>query len=197
MKVVNKKVKASKIKGNPNNPRVIKDHKFELLTKSIQDFSEMMEIRPIVVDENMMILGGNMRFRASQHLGIKDLHVKIVEGLSDQQKKEFTIKDNASFGMWEWDILANEWDNAKLVEWGMDVWNPDDALFNVSQIDDENPDKPKMSDDDYSSFELVMFHENKLKLLSTLGSIKKKHSIDKMEDAMMLLINKYQENDTK
>ena len=115
------KVKISEIKTNPDNPRLIKDNKFKKLVQSIKEFPEMLEKRPIVVDENMMILGGNMRFKASQELGLKELYVIIAEGWSDEQKKQFVIKDNSNFGEWDWDILANEWDNKKLIDWGIDL----------------------------------------------------------------------------
>tara|TARA_B100001057_G_scaffold20991_2_gene19430 strand:- start:594 stop:1190 length:597 start_codon:yes stop_codon:yes gene_type:complete len=115
------KVKITEIKTNPDNPRLIKDNKFKKLVQSIKEFPEMLEKRPIVVDENMMILGGNMRFKASQELGLKELYVIIAEGWSDEQKKEFVIKDNSNFGEWDWDILANEWDNKKLIDWGIDL----------------------------------------------------------------------------
>jgi hypothetical protein len=115
------KVKITEIKTNPDNPRLIKDNKFKKLVQSIKEFPEMLEKRPIVVDENMMILGGNMRFKASQELGLKELYVIIAEGWSDEQKKQFVIKDNSNFGEWDWDILANEWDNKKLIDWGIDL----------------------------------------------------------------------------
>tara|TARA_R110000824_G_C15208594_1_gene676359 strand:+ start:38 stop:661 length:624 start_codon:yes stop_codon:yes gene_type:complete len=129
MKVEKKKIKAYKIKGNPDNPRIIRNDKFRKLIKSIQEFPEMMEIRPIVVDENMMVLGGNMRLKASKDAGMKDVWIELAEGLTDEQKKEFTIKDNVGFGEWEWDILANEWDSGKLDDWGLDVWqSPDEKI---------------------------------------------------------------------
>lgn len=87
-------VNISKIKKNPNNPRVIKDNYFEKLKKSIQDFPEMLELREVIVDENYMILGGNMRYTALKDLGIKQVTIKVAEGLSEEQKKEFIIKDN-------------------------------------------------------------------------------------------------------
>ena len=122
-------VKISKVKGNPSNPRVIKNDKFKKLVKSIQEFPEMLKLRPIVVDEDMMVLGGNMRLRASKEAGLKEVWIEIAEGLTEEQKKEFIVKDNVGFGEWEWDILANEWDSVQLAEWGLDVWeNPDDAI---------------------------------------------------------------------
>jgi hypothetical protein len=122
-------VKLYKIKGNPLNPRVIKTDKFKKLVKSIKGFPEMLKLRPIVVDENMMVLGGNMRLRASKDAGLKEVWIDIAEGFTEEQKKEFIVKDNVGFGEWEWDILANEWDSVQLAEWGLDVWqNEDDAI---------------------------------------------------------------------
>lgn len=116
------KIKIGKVLPNPENPRVIRDHKFEKLQNSIKEFPEMLELRPLVVDENMVILGGNMRFEAIKALGHKEAYVIKVEGLTEAQKKEFVIKDNQSFGEWNWDTLANEWDTTELVEWGFEEY---------------------------------------------------------------------------
>jgi ParB-like chromosome segregation protein Spo0J len=91
-------VKLYKIKGNPLNPRVIKTDKFKKLVKSIQEFPEMLKLRPIVVDEDMMVLGGNMRLRASKDAGLKEVWIEIAEGFTEEQKKEFIVKDNVGFG---------------------------------------------------------------------------------------------------
>ncbi len=115
------KLKINELKPNQNNPRIIKDFKFKKLVQSIKDFPEMLELRPIVVDEDMTILGGNMRYRASIEAGLKEVYVKIAKGLSENQKKEFIVKDNVGFGEWDWDILANEWDSIKLEDWGLEL----------------------------------------------------------------------------
>ena len=119
-------VKIYKIKGNPKNPRIIKNDKFKKLVKSIQEFPEMLEKRPIVVDEDMMVLGGNMRLKASKEAGLKEVWIDIAEGWTQEQKDEFIVKDNVGFGEWEWDILANDWNSAILAEWGVDVWQNED-----------------------------------------------------------------------
>ena len=131
-------VKISQVKRNPNNPRIIKNDKFKKLVKSIQEFPEMLKLRPIVVDEDMIVLGGNMRLKASKDAGLKEVWIEIAEGLTEEQKKEFIVKDNVGFGEWEWDILANEWDSVQLAEWGLDVWqNEDDEQNNdVNDISD-------------------------------------------------------------
>jgi hypothetical protein len=114
-------IKLYKVKGNPNNPRIVKDDKFKKLVKSLKEFPEMLELRPIVVDENMIILGGNQRFRAAKEAGLKDVWIDIAKGFNEEQKKEFIIKDNVSSGEWEWDILANEWNVLELMDWGVKV----------------------------------------------------------------------------
>ena len=119
------KLKINQLIPNKENPRIIKDDKFKKLVQSIKDFPEMLELRPIVVDEEMIILGGNMRYRACVEVGLKEVPVKIAKGLSKEKKDEFILKDNLSFGTWDWDMIGNEWNNQKLGEWGMDVWQPD------------------------------------------------------------------------
>ena len=131
------KVKISEVKNNPNNPRLIKDDKFKKLVKSIKAFPEMLEKRPIVVDEDMVVLGGNMRLKASKEAGLKEVWIDVAEGWSEEQKAEFIIKDNVGFGEWDWDILANEWDNEQLNEWGLDVWQPE-AEVDYSILDEED-----------------------------------------------------------
>lgn len=115
------KVKISDIKLNPNNPRLIKDDKFAKLVKSVQEFPEMLEIRPIVVNTDMVVLGGNMRLKACKEAKIKELTVIVVDNLTEEQQREFLIKDNVSGGEWDWNILANEWDAEQLTEWGLDI----------------------------------------------------------------------------
>jgi hypothetical protein len=115
-----KKVKITEVISNPNNPRLIKDDKFKKLVKSIQDFPDMLNVRPIVVNKDMVVLGGNMRLKAIKEAGIKEINVDIVDWSEDKQK-EFIIKDNASFGEWDWSDLANNWDSEELTDWGVDI----------------------------------------------------------------------------
>lgn len=114
-------VSISKIKINPDNPRVIKDDKFKKLVQSIKDFPEMLSIRPVVVNSEMMVLGGNMRLKACKSLGMKEVPVIKTENLTQQQQKEFIIKDNVGFGQWNWDSLSDAWDSNLLESWGVDV----------------------------------------------------------------------------
>jgi ParB-like chromosome segregation protein Spo0J len=117
----------NEIKPNPNNPRIIKDDKFKKLVKSIQDFPQMLELRPIVIDENNIVLGGNMRLKACIEAGLKDVPVKQAKELTEEQKKEFIVKDNVGYGEWDWDDLANNWNVEDLTEWGLDIPNFDIA----------------------------------------------------------------------
>jgi len=113
-------VKINEIKLNPNNPRLIKDDKFAKLVQSIKDFPEMLNIRPIVVNDDMVILGGNMRFKACKEAGLKEVPIIKASGLSEEKQREFLIKDNISGGEWDWGLLQ-EWDNEELENWGLDI----------------------------------------------------------------------------
>jgi DNA modification methylase len=137
-----KQTKLSEIKPNPNNPRVIKDHKFAQLVKSIQDFPEMLQIRPIVVNAEMVVLGGNMRLKACKEAGLKEVPVIFADSLTEDQQKEFIIKDNVGFGEWDWDQLANEWDAEELSEWGLDVPSFDSEVLEAEE-DDFNEAPPE------------------------------------------------------
>jgi ParB-like chromosome segregation protein Spo0J len=127
-------ISIKKVKSNPNNPRLIKDDKFEKLVNSIKEFPEMLNIRPIVVNKDMIVLGGNMRLKACIEAGLKQVPVIIVD-LTEEQQKEFIIKDNVSGGEWDWSMLANEWDSEQLTEWGLDIPN-----FKVDEVDDLSSD---------------------------------------------------------
>jgi site-specific DNA-methyltransferase (adenine-specific) len=129
------KIAISKIKLNPNNPRLIKDDKFAKLVQSIKDFPEMLNIRPIVVNDDMIILGGNMRFKACKEAGLKEVSIIKASGLSEEKQREFLIKDNVSGGEWDWDMLANEWEVEQLDAWGLDI--PD---FAVKELEAEEDD---------------------------------------------------------
>jgi hypothetical protein len=115
--------KITDIKSNPNNPRIIKDHKFKKLVASIKEFPEMLSLRPIVVNNDMIVLGGNMRLRACKEAGLKEVPIIMASDLSEEQQKQFIIKDNLGSGEWDWDNLANEWDDNNLKEWGLIQWD--------------------------------------------------------------------------
>jgi len=135
---------------NPTNPRIIKDDKFKKLVKSIQEFPQMLELRPIVVDSNMVVLGGNMRLKACIASGLKEVPIIVADQLTDEQKGEFIIKDNVGFGEWDWDLLANEWDVEALTDWGLDVGGFD---LNAEQFGDEF----SLPDGDKSPFQQMTF----------------------------------------
>lgn len=132
-----KMVKIDKIKINPSNPRVIKDYKYKKLLKSITEFPEMLMLRPIVVDNDMVILGGNQRYRACQEAGIKDVPIILASELSKEQIDRFVITDNVSFGDWDYDMLANNWDSELIDASGLDLWKmPEDVDYSI--LDDED-----------------------------------------------------------
>ena len=118
-------VNIKQVKANPNNPRIIKDAKFQKLVKSIQEFPDMLNKRPLIVftdvDGKYCVLGGNMRLKALNELKYDTVPIVLADEWTEEQKAEFLIKDNVGFGEWDWDQLANEWDSEKLDEWGLDV----------------------------------------------------------------------------
>jgi len=133
------KVNIAKLKENPENPRYIKDSKFKKLVKSIKEFPEMLEKRPIIVDENMVVLGGNMRLRACKSAGLFEVWIDKAIGWTEDQKREFIVKDNVGFGEWDWDILANDWDASDVESWGLDVWQ--DPLDEEEDMQDDTKEK--------------------------------------------------------
>jgi DNA modification methylase len=128
-------VKINEVKANPNNPRTIKDDKFKKLVASIQGFPQMLSLRPIVVNDDMVVLGGNMRLKACKEAGLKEVPIIKASDLTDEQQKEFIIKDNVGFGDWDWDALSNEWDVEQLQDWGLDV--PDFAATELEAEEDD------------------------------------------------------------
>jgi len=134
------KVKLSEVKLNPNNPRLIKDDNFKKLVQSIKDFPEMLDIRPIVVNADMVILGGNMRFKACKEAGLKEIPIIVADNLTEEQQREFLIKDNVSGGEWDWSLLA-EWDSEQLEDWGLEV-----------PLDNEDNQKGKIKKENLTPF---------------------------------------------
>lgn len=133
------KVSIKDIKPNPNNPRLVKDDKFKKLVQSIKDFPQMLDIRPIVVNKDMIVLGGNMRLKACKEAGLTEIPIIKAEDLTEEQQKEFIIKDNIGYGEWDWNIIANEWDTDKLEEWGMNIpsFDSSEEIEDELQIDEE------------------------------------------------------------
>jgi len=150
VKIEIKKVKLSEINLNPDNPRTISKKDMELLVKSLKEFPEMLQLREIVVDETMTVLGGNMRTLALKKVGAKEATAKIVKGLTPEQKREFVIKDNGNYGTFDMDALANSWGDLPLVDWGITF--PEDWLKSVDGID-----APELKDGDRSPFIQMTF----------------------------------------
>jgi DNA modification methylase len=136
-------VSISEVKPNPNNPRIIKDDKFAKLVQSIKDFPKMLEIRPIVVNSDMIVLGGNMRLKACKEAGLKKVHIIKADDLTEEQQREFIIKDNVSGGEWDWEQLANRWDVEQLDAWGLDV--PDFAVEELEAVEDDFDEEPPIN----------------------------------------------------
>lgn len=169
-----KKVNIAAIKPNEENPRYINDSKFKKLVKSIKEFPEMLETRPLVVDENMVVLGGNMRLKALKSAGVFEVPVHQVKDWTEEQKKEFIIKDNVSYGNWDWDIIANDWETNIISDWGMDVpefdVDPDYSVLDdfdmTDQLDEMQSGVKKaiqipFENEHYDeAFELVKFFRN-------------------------------------
>jgi ParB-like chromosome segregation protein Spo0J len=148
-----KLVKIGSVKGNSRNPRFIRDEKFKKLVASLVEFPEMATLRPLVVDENMTVLGGNMRLKAMQELKWKEVPIVIAEGLTDAQKDEFVIKDNVGFGDWNWEQLANEWNAEELTRWGLEIpgfdFSDANEEIDIDSLDTEMVIKLKYTEEEY------------------------------------------------
>jgi hypothetical protein len=130
-------ININQVKANPNNPRTIKDEKFTKLVKSITDFPKMLELRPIIVNDDMIVLGGNMRLKACKEAGLKKIPVIKASDLTPEQQKEFIIKDNIGYGDWDWQVIQTEFPEAE--EWGLDVVKFDiDTEVDYSILDEED-----------------------------------------------------------
>lgn len=166
-------MKIRDIKLNPSNPRLIRDEKFEKLKNSIKSFPDMLELRPIVIDENNMVLGGNMRLRACIELGYKEVPVTKAVGLTEEQKAEFIIKDNVGFGDWDWDMLANEWDSVKLEEWGLDSWQNMDDIEEKEEASSTKEDEVYIigSKKDIKDYQIINEIKGKPKKVEVLGEL--------------------------
>ena len=125
-----------KVKNNPNNPRLVKDDKFKKLVKSILEFPDMLDKRPIIVNADMIVLGGNMRLKACNEAGLKEVPIIVAKDWTEEQQRAFIIKDNLGYGEWDWDIIANEWDDEELNEWGLDIPGFEDGV-QLDAIDDD------------------------------------------------------------
>lgn len=150
------RVDIKQVRPNPDNPRYIKGDKFEKLVKSIREFPQMLELRPIVVNQDMIVLGGNMRLKACEEAGLKEVPIIFADNLTEEQQKEFIIKDNSSFGEWDWDLLANEWDVDSLNEWGLDVPYTEDDIQEMANPMNDQSEKPFATELDTQSNYLIL-----------------------------------------
>lgn len=139
-------VHIKELRFNPNNPRIIKDDKFARLVQSIKDFPEMLNLRPIIVNDDMIVLGGNMRLKACKEAGLTEVPIIKASSLTEDQQRQFIIKDNIGYGEWDWSMLANEWDDSEISEWGIDL----PTFGNVNELDysilDESDISQQLSD---------------------------------------------------
>jgi ParB-like chromosome segregation protein Spo0J len=161
-------VKINEVKPNPKNPRIIKDGKFQKLVKSIQEFPDMLNKRPLIVftdvDNKYVVLGGNMRLKACKEIGLKEIPIIIADEWTEEQKNEFLIKDNVGFGEWDWDSLANEWDVEKLDDWGLDL----PILMNEPSLEEligEEKNKPASMKITFKTVEQLQEAENDIQEL--------------------------------
>jgi DNA modification methylase len=155
-----KKVSITEVKPNGTNPRIIKDAKFKQLVQSIQEFPEMLELRPIIVNSDMVILGGNMRYKACMDAGIKEIPIMIADSLDEAKQKEFIVKDNVGFGEWDWDVLANEWDVEELAHWGLDL--PLDFAETEVEAEEDDYEQPETIETDIVLGDLFEIGEHRL-----------------------------------
>ena len=197
-------LKIKEVKTNPNNPRVIKDGKYQKLVASIKEFPEMLKLRPIVVDADNVILGGNMRYKAAIEAGLKTIPVIKASDLTIEQQNEFIIKDNVSYGEWNWDILANEWNTNVLTDWGfepyhfgadvkfleLDTEEEDEALNYEAPEGPEVIEKPKITDDGYVRYEIVIREEDKKYIVNTLNTVKKDNGCT-LGEAFLIVFKTY------
>ena len=150
-------VPITEVKSNPNNPRIIKDDKFKKLVASIKELPQMLQLRPIVVNEDMIVLGGNMRLKACKEAGLKEIPIIKASELNEEQQRAFIIKDNVGFGEWDWDMLADEWDYKDLQEWGLDI--PGVSLDDDFNVSDEYNYQNKVTVQFKTLEEATSYHE--------------------------------------
>ena len=163
------RVDIRQIRQNPDNPRVIKDNKLQKLVKSITELPQMLELRPIVVNRDMIVLGGNMRLKACEAAGLTEVPVVFADNLTPEQEREFIVKDNSSFGEWDWDLLANEWDVEQLQDWGIDIGG-----FDLSPNEfDESFELPDGDKSPFQQMTFTMADEQQTIIKNAIADIKK------------------------
>ena len=183
-------VKVGEVKPNPNNPRIIKDDKFNKLVKSIESFPEMLTLRPIVVNDDMIVLGGNMRLKACKEAGLKEIPIIKASSLTEEQQREFIIKDNVGYGEWDWQFIAKEWQTKELNEWGLDVpsWNDDmtnnenyEGLDALSKLD-------KFMNAEVKRMFLVFDNETFSKVIDWFNELQTKYDVEDNNQVILKLM---------
>ena len=164
------KVSISSITENAANPRTINKHKFQKLVNSVKEFPEMLSLRPIIVNKDNVILGGNMRYKACKELGLKEVYIIQAADLDDKQAQEFIVKDNVGFGEWDWDILANDWNVKELEEWGLDGFPFDIEENEEEEVYTKNIEAPTYEPKNKKPTEDELYNEDKVKeLIKKIG----------------------------
>lgn len=190
------RIKLSQVKPNPNNPRKIKQEQLNKLKKSIQEFPEMLEMRPIVLDKDKMILGGNMRLKALQQLGYDEVPFIEVDNLTPEQQKQFIIKDNLNYGDWDWDILnTTNWDLEDIEDWGLDLpkWLNDDEV--EPEFDEDINHKYLHTYINSKVKQIVMFlsAEQYEQAIGDMEKIMENEGLESNTEVILYLIEKYYE----
>ena len=182
-------VKISDVKINPNNPRLIKDDKFAKLVQSIKDLPQMLDIRPIVVNSDMVVLGGNMRLKACKEAGLKQVPIIIADNLTEDQQREFLIKDNVSGGEWDWQMLANDWHTEQLNDWGLEVWH-NDEMSNLNEYEglDAESKLDKFLNSELKRMFLVYDNETFENVIDWFNKQQEKHELENHSQVILKLM---------
>jgi hypothetical protein len=193
-------VQISKLQSNKNNPRYIRDDKFKKLVKSLTEFPEMLDARPLVVNTDYEVLGGNMRLEALKKSGAKQVEVLVVDWTEEKQK-EFIAKDNINYGDWDWESLSNEWDTDLLVDWGIDGFNFGSVpeLIDIPEMPSASTPQnaeAKITDVGFVKFEVVMREEQKDFLLMLLNDIKNENNCN-LGEALFTMVQEYSKSKVK
>jgi hypothetical protein len=185
------------IKPNPDNPRVIKGDQLEKLKKSIQEFPEMLEARPLVVDENLVVIGGNMRLRALKELGYKDIPIIRFSNLDEAKKREFVVKDNVNYGEWNWDSISTSWDVSVVSDWGLEIpaWVMDDEMEPEIDEDVLSRKLEKYLDSQIRRITLFFSQAEYEEAINKLDQVMEGKRFKTNTEAFIFLMNYYLEND--
>lgn len=187
--------KTSLINPNPNNPRIVKDYKFKALVKSIKEFPDMLNLRPIVVNKDMVVLGGNMRLRACKEAGLKEVPVIIADQLTEKEQREFSIKDNQGSGEWDWDMIANDWDIAELEDWDLKIpnMNIEDEIIKSDSMNNKDLRDMLNNYNNATIKQIVLYYdlEEFEYVLRKLDEIGKENKLDDNSTVIRYLVDEY------